>query len=153
MIYWKEEDSVSLARLDNVVDQDGEPNVGDSVKVRFQRLVCQGQVAEVGTLQVIQQRVNDFLDGTYTPFSRKRPASPLPLSEISAAKRVSTDKENVTHHKRGRGRGQVGAGRASRAIQRGRGRGTRGKRGRGGRGSRSSGKMDFRRMYSVIVNA
>ena len=65
-----------------MVDQDGEPKVGDSVKVRFQRFVCQGQVAEVGTAQVIQQRVNDFLDGTYTPFSQKRPASPLPPSVL-----------------------------------------------------------------------
>ena len=48
----------------------------------MQRFVCQGQVAEVGTAQVIQQRVNDFLDGTYTPFSRKRPASPLPPSVL-----------------------------------------------------------------------
>ena len=70
---------VSLARLDDMVDQDSEPKVGDSVKVRFQRLVCQGQVAEVGTAQVIQ---HDFLDGTYTPFSRKRPASPLPPSVL-----------------------------------------------------------------------
>ena len=53
-----------------MVDQDGEPKVGDSVEVQFQRLECQGQVAEVGTAQVIQQRVNNFLDGTYTPFSR-----------------------------------------------------------------------------------
>ena len=81
LIFWKEEDSISLARLDDMVDQDGEPKVGDSVKVRFQCLVCQ-EVAEVGTAQVIQQRVNDFLDGTYTPFSQKRPASTLPPSVL-----------------------------------------------------------------------
>ena len=82
LIYWKEEDSISLVRLDDIVDQDGEPKVGDSIKVQFQRLVCQGQVAEVGTAQVIQQRVNDFLDETHTPFSRVRPASPLPPSVL-----------------------------------------------------------------------
>ena len=69
LIYWKEEDSISLVRLDDIVDQDGEPKVGDSIKVQFQRLVCQRQVAEVGSAQVIQQRVNDFLDETHTPFS------------------------------------------------------------------------------------
>ena len=82
LIYWKEEDSISLVRLDDMVDQDGEPKVGDSIKVQFQLLVCQGQVAEVGSAQVIQQRVNDFLDGTYTPYSRKRPASPPPSSVL-----------------------------------------------------------------------
>ena len=80
--FWKEEDSVSLARLDDMVDQDGKPKVRDSVKVRFRCLVCQGQVAEIGSAQVIQQRVNDFLDGTYTSVSRKRPASPLSPSVL-----------------------------------------------------------------------
>ena len=46
LVYWKEEDSVSLARLEDMVEQNSEPKVGDKVKVKFQRLVCQGQVAE-----------------------------------------------------------------------------------------------------------
>ena len=33
LISWKEENSVGLARLDDMVDQDSEPKVGDSVKV------------------------------------------------------------------------------------------------------------------------
>ena len=82
LIFWKEENSVSLAWLDDMVDQDGKPKVRDSVKVQFRCLVCQGQVAEIGSAQVIQQRVNDFLDGTYTFVSRKRPASPLSLSVL-----------------------------------------------------------------------
>ena len=82
LISWKEENSVGLAQLDDMVDQDGKPKVGDSVKVRFRHLVCQGQVAEIGSAQVIQQRVNDIPDGTYTSFSRKRPASPLSPSVL-----------------------------------------------------------------------
>ena len=58
LVYWKEEDSVSLARLEDMVEQNGEPKVGDTVKVKFQRLVCQGQVAEVGSTDVIQLRTS-----------------------------------------------------------------------------------------------
>ena len=111
LIYWKEEDSVSLARLEDMVEQDGEPNVGDMVKVKFQCLVYQGQVAEVGTIQTIQRKVESFLDGTYTPFSRKRAGSPPPEADVVTAKRVNVDKENVTSHRLGQGRAQRGTGR------------------------------------------
>ena len=101
LVYWKEEDSVNLACI---VEQSSEPKVGDMVKVKFQLIICQGQVAAVGSTDVIQQKVEDFLDGIYTPFSRKRAGSPLPEA---AAKRVPIDKENMSTHqpRRETGRG------------------------------------------------
>lgn len=52
-----------------MVKQNGEPQIRDMVKVRFQRL---GQVDDAGSTQAIQHKVEDFLDGTNTLFSCKR---------------------------------------------------------------------------------
>ena len=93
--------------------------------------------------------IEAFLRGEYTPFSRKRPASPS--SELTSAKKskedMEEDKENNTPRRsgcgRGRGRGQ-GRGRGKTSTARGgetnrRGRGRGASRGRGGRGTRSNG--------------
>ena len=77
MIYWKEEDSVSITRRDDMVEQVCEPSVGDVVKVKYQRHIYEGVVAEVGTPNATNLKEEAFLRGEYTPFSRKRPASPL----------------------------------------------------------------------------
>ena len=50
LIYWEEEDSVSVTRRDNRVC---EPAGGDVVKIKFQCQVCKGMVAEVGTPEAI----------------------------------------------------------------------------------------------------
>ena len=42
MIYWKEEDSVSVTRRDDMVEQVCEPSVGDVVKVKYQRQIYEG---------------------------------------------------------------------------------------------------------------
>lgn len=141
LIYWKEEDSVSVTRRDDMVEQVCEPAVGDVVKVKYQRQVCQGMVAEVGTLDAIKLKEEAFLRGEYTPFSRKRPASPS--SDLTSAKKSKEDKENTTPQRngrgrgRGRGRGKTSTGRGGGTNRRGRGRGAG--RGRGGRGTRSNG--------------
>ena len=71
MIYWKEEDSVSVTCRDDMVEEVCEPAVGDVVKVEYQHQVCKGMVAEVGTLDAIKLKEEAFLRGEYTPFSRK----------------------------------------------------------------------------------
>ena len=43
---------------------------GDTVKIKFQRQVCEGMVAEIGTLEAIKSKEEAFLRGQYTPFSR-----------------------------------------------------------------------------------
>ncbi len=128
-----------------MVEQVCEPSVGDVVKVKYQRQICEGVVAEVGTPDAMNSKEEAFLRGEYTPFSRKRPASPS--SDLTVAKKSKEDKENVTPRGRGRGHGcrrdKTSTGRGGGTDSRGRGRGaSRGRgagRGRGGRGTRSNG--------------
>ena len=56
LIYWKEEDSVSITRRDDMIEQVCEPSVGDVVKVKYQRQICEGTVAEVGTPDAIESK-------------------------------------------------------------------------------------------------
>ena len=130
-----------------MVEQVCEPSVGDVVKVKYQRQIYEGVVAEVGTPDAMNLKEEAFLRGEYTPFSRKRPASPS--SDLTVAKKSKEDKENVTPRGRGRGRGckrdKTSTGRGGGTDSRGRSRGrgaSRGRgvsRGRGGRGTRSNG--------------
>ena len=73
-----------------MIEQVSEPAVGDVVKVKFQRRVCRGMLAEVGTRRAMNAKEEAFLSGKYTPFSRKRQASPLesPSSELTNAKKA-----------------------------------------------------------------
>ena len=133
-----------------MIEQVCEPAVGDVVKVKFHRQVCEGMVAEVGTPKTVKSKEEAFLRGEYTPFSRKRPASPP--SELTNAKKSKVDKENVTPQRsgrgHGRGRGKTSRGRGGGTSRRGRGRGRGGaSRGRGGRGTQSNGKY----MYMICI--
>ena len=89
LIHWKEEDSVSVIRRDDMIEQVSEPAV-DVVKVKFQHQVCEGVLAEVGTLRAMNAKEEAFLNGEYTPFSRRRQASPpeSPSLELTNAKRA-----------------------------------------------------------------
>ena len=71
LIYWEDNDSVSVTRRDDMVEQVCEPAVSDIVKIKFQRQVCKGMVAEVGTPEAIKSKEEVFLRREYTPFSRK----------------------------------------------------------------------------------
>lgn len=101
LIFWQEEDSVSVTRRDDIVVQACQPTVGDVEKIKFQRQVYEGIVAEVGTLYAIKSKAAAFLRGEYTPFSHKRPASPP--SELTHSKQ---DKENIMPQRSGRGHGR-----------------------------------------------
>ena len=103
LIYWEEEDSVSVTRRDNMVEQVCEPAGGDVMKIKFQCQVYKGTVAEVGTPEAIKSKEETFLRGVYAPFFRKQPASPP--SELTSAKKSKVDKENVTPQRSGRERG------------------------------------------------
>ena len=131
LIYWKEEDSVSVTQVGDMLEQKCEPAVGDTVKIRFGRQVCKGIVADVGTTQAIRAKEEQFLKGEYTPFSRKRPTSP---QQGPSTKRRKEDKENNTPA-RGRGLNTTSRGRGVNRRGRGAGRAQRG----GGRGRISNG--------------
>ena len=143
LIYWKEEDSVSVTHRDDMVEQLCEPTVSDVVEVKYQRQVCEGMVAEVGTPDAIKSKEEASLRGDYTQFSHKRPASPS--SELTSAKKSKEDIENVTPLRsgrgQGRGRGKTTTGRGKGTNRRGRGHGA--DRGRGGRGTRSNGMYQY----------
>ena len=53
LIHWKEEDSVSVIRRDDMIEQVSEPAVGDVVEIKFRLQVCEGVLAEVGTLMAM----------------------------------------------------------------------------------------------------
>ena len=57
-----------------MIEQVSEPAVGDVVKIKFQCQVCEGVLAEVGTLTAMNAKEEAFLSGEYTPFSRKQQA-------------------------------------------------------------------------------
>ena len=40
LVYWKEEDSVSVTHRDDMVEQVPEPAVGDMVKIKSQHQIC-----------------------------------------------------------------------------------------------------------------
>ena len=71
LIYWEDDDSVSVIRRDDMVEQLCESAVSDIVKIKFQRQVCKGMVAEVGTPEAIRSKEEAFLRGEYTSFSCK----------------------------------------------------------------------------------
>ena len=77
LVYWKEEDSVSVTHRGDMAKQVSEPAVGDAVKITFQHQVCEGVLAEVGTPRTMRSKEEAFLRGEYTPFSGKRPAPPV----------------------------------------------------------------------------
>ena len=130
LIYWNEEDSVSVTRIDDMLEQRCEPAVGDTVKIRFGRQVCKGTVADKGTTQAIRAKKEQFMKGEYTPFSRKRPKSP---QQGPSTKRRKEDKENNTLAQ-GRGLNMTSRGRGVNRRGRGAGR-ARG----GGYGKKTSG--------------
>ena len=141
LIYWKEEDSVSVTRIDDMLEQRCEPAVGGTVKIRFGRQVCKGIVADKGTIQAIRAKEEQFLKGEYTPFSHKRHKSP---QQGLSTKRRKEDKENNIPA-RGRELNMTSRGQGVNRCGRGAGR-ARG----GGYGKKTSGICIIHSLFFII---
>ena len=63
LVYWEKEDSVSVTRRYDMVEQVSEPAVRDVVKIKFQHQVCEGVLAEVGTPRAMKSKEEAFLRG------------------------------------------------------------------------------------------